>query len=58
MTKNKNTAVEKYHIADYIQLIGIYQSAQHTCQGVFDTLTEFQKGTIQYDDITLVVRRL
>jgi len=42
---------------DLIKKNGVTQSAQKTCQMVFDALIEFHDGAPQYDDITLLAVR-
>ena len=47
------------HLEQVVQKHGTQNSAQQTCQAVFDALVEFQNGAPQFDDVTLLaVRRL
>jgi len=44
---------------EYVKRYGANQSAQQTCQGVFDALVAFRQSAPQFDDITLLtVKRL
>ena len=48
--ENLNQIVERF---------GISSPAQQTCEAIYETLTDFQQGAPQFDDITLLaVRRL
>jgi len=62
VTDGRNVEGQRFgeeRFVEYVARYGNHQSAQQTCQGVFDVLVTFQSGTTQYDDITLLaVRRL
>lgn len=51
--------IGKEGLIQVVKKFGIHIPAQQTCQAIYDRLVEYQTGTTQFDDVTLLaVRRL